>query len=390
MGAAEFVITLRREARDEQVALLIEDEIAVGVFHEEGVAPADFLAAGRGECFPDALAGVGFEAAELAVTAHTVNVAAFEKRRGHDAVQRVGVALAAFLRAPDHGGGGFLPVEFQHHRAVVERGDEQLITDMARRGHAQAGTRDKFFAPINFARFRIERVDRFRMPDDELPFSAGLDDRRRTIARLLRRECAPEFLAGVLVERHRHGAVAADEADELVAVDEWMAGETPHRRRDLVVHLEIALPKNFPLGHIEAVQIPLRAERVNFVAAHGRRGAGAGRITHGVGTFVGVLPDDFSVRLVEAEHAFVAGNEAAREGIGRIARAGVELAVEDEHAAIGNGGPGVTGADGNAPADGRAVRGKCFHNPRLAPDAVALRAEPLRPVRGAHGGKKKQ
>src|SRR5690349_24648635 len=73
--AAEFLVFLGRELRDDEVALLAEDEAAVAVFDHEGVAPALGLAAGRHEGFPEALARLQLQAAELAIAARAVEVA---------------------------------------------------------------------------------------------------------------------------------------------------------------------------------------------------------------------------------------------------------------------------------------------------------------------------
>src|SRR5204862_4190252 len=66
------------------------------------------------------------------------------------------------------------------------------------------------------------------------------------------------------------------------------------------------------------------------------------------------------------------------------ARALAELVIQKVNAAVGDGRSRVAGVDGSAPANLRAASRKCFEDARLAPDSVALRAEPLRPVIGVH------
>ena len=53
--------------------------------------------------------------------------------------------------------------------------------------------------------------------------------------------------------------------------------------------------------------------------------------------------------------------------------------------AIGDRRPRVALTDGSSPADLRPARGKLLEKAGFAPDTVALRTEPLRPIVGAHG-----
>lgn len=76
----------------------------------------------------------------------------------------------------------------------------------------------------------------------------------------------------------------------------------------------------------------LRAERPDLAAADDWRGARTGGIAHVVGAFVFVLPENFTGRLVEAEHAFVAGDDAAIEWVRRVLRALRQHAVSQEDA----------------------------------------------------------
>src|SRR5262245_3276541 len=89
--AAEFLVFLRAELRNDEVALFAEDKAAVALLDDKGVAPALGLAAGRREGFPEALAGFQLQAAKLAVAARAVDIAVLDQRRRHDAVQTVRV-----------------------------------------------------------------------------------------------------------------------------------------------------------------------------------------------------------------------------------------------------------------------------------------------------------
>src|SRR5262245_3687161 len=54
-----LLVTLRRQLRDDQVALVVEDERAVALFDQEGRRQKTLLAARSGVCLPHLLAGVG-------------------------------------------------------------------------------------------------------------------------------------------------------------------------------------------------------------------------------------------------------------------------------------------------------------------------------------------
>ena len=81
--------------------------------------------------------------------------------------------------------------------------------------------------------------------------------------------------------------------------------------------------------------------------------------------------------------ALAAGNLAALKRVRGRRSFGRDDAVREINSAGDNGGAGVARADGCAPSDLRTAGGKFFEYAALAPDAVALRAEPLGPVIGA-------
>ena len=165
-----------------------------------------------------------------------------------------------------------------------------------------------------------------------------------------------------------------------------MAGKTPHGSFHPKILFEIAGPDQRALFRVEANQVPFRPERIDFPVVNRRCGARTRGIAHGVGAFVFVLPKNFSICLVQAEHAFAAGDFAARKSIRRVGRAFGELAVHDIDAAFRHGGTGVAAPNGNAPAILQTGCGKFLDDATLAPDRVALRAEPLRPIVGAKHG----
>ena len=314
MGAADFLIFLRRQLRDDEVAFFIEEKGALAVLHNERVAPPLGFARGRFERFPEAITRVGLQTPELPVAARTVNVSVFYQGSAHHAVKAVGIFLADLLTLPDDR--RFVGANAQHQRAVVKRGEEKRIAEFARAGDGHSGTNRRVrMSPIDFSRLWIQGIDRFGMPDDELPFAVEFVDHRRTITRFLRAERAPEFPAGILVERDCHTAFAAYEADQFAAVQQRVAGETPQGRLDPIVLFEVVRPDQVALFRTETEQISLRAERINFSVAHRRRGARSGRVTHRVGAVIFVFPNNSPVGFVQAKDAFAAGNRDLSEGI---------------------------------------------------------------------------
>ena len=138
-----------------------------------------------------------------------------------------GVRLA--LALPQHVGAGAVRLQLEHQRAVVERGDEQPVAVQPRRRDGQAGLDAELLRPVTLPVSGSSDTDRLGMPDDELALAARLVDHRRSVAdfRLPSRQRPPQFLAGVLVEGHDDASLAADQADELVAVEQRAGREAP-------------------------------------------------------------------------------------------------------------------------------------------------------------------
>src|SRR5262249_35484769 len=155
--------------------------------------------------------------------------------------------------------------------------------------------------------------------------------------RLRRRQTPPQLLARVLVKCDRDRAVAADDADEALAVEQRMSGESPVLWLGTVLVDEIALPERFTGLGVEATQIAHRAERVHFAAGHARRRPRPGGIGDAVLAVVFVLPDDVAGGLVQAQNSLAPGQIASGESIRRITRARLEQSVRDVNAAAGDG-----------------------------------------------------
>src|SRR5581483_3658524 len=105
----------------------------------------------------------------------------------------------------------------------------------------------------------------------------------------------------------------------------------------------------------------------------------AGRVADAVGAVVLVLPDHPAGLLVQAQDALAAGDLVTGEGVGRVARSLRQHAVDDVDLTARDRRAGVAAADRRFPKNLRPARGELLDDAGLAPDAVALRPEPLRP-----------
>src|SRR5262245_34916873 len=159
-----------------------------------------------------------------------------------------------------------------------------------------------------------------------------------------------------------------------------MRGEAPVLWLGAVLGDEITLPDRLAGAGVEAEQVAHRPERVYPASGYDRGRARPGGVGDAVLTVVVVVPDDLARGLIQALHTFAAGEVAAGESVRRVARARLENAVGQIDAAIGNGWTRIAGADRRSPEHFRAAGRELLEHALLAPDAVPLRAEPLRPV----------
>ena len=80
--AAKLLVALRAELRNDQISSLVEQEKTVRVFDNKRVGPADrFIPGRRLKGFPHAFAGLGIQAAKLAVAANAIDIARVQKWR---------------------------------------------------------------------------------------------------------------------------------------------------------------------------------------------------------------------------------------------------------------------------------------------------------------------
>src|SRR6185295_7984849 len=96
-----------------------------------------------------------------------------------------------------------------------------------------------------------------------------------------------------------------------------------------------------------------------------------------------MLPDDSAVSLIQAEYPFDAVHPRF---LASATHSFAGNAVGDVNLALGDGGAGIAVTDGRAPANLRPSLGKLGNEARLTPNAIALRAKPLRPIVGARCG----
>jgi len=225
------------------------------------------------------------------------------------------------------------------------------------------------------------------MPEDQLPDAAGLKNDRGTIARLLGAQGPPDFRAGIFVQSHDCRVGAAGQANQLVAVKERVSRKAPQGSFDFVVRFEIARPKDAARSGIQAEEIAFGSEREDLALADQGSGARAGRVADGVGTIVGMPPQNSSVGRVEADNRLGAGNAPAREGVSRFGRRIGKLVVEHVNAPLGHGGTGIAGANLGAPDHRRPAGRKRTDNAGLAPNAVPFGPKPLRPIVGPEAGR---
>ena len=374
--AVELHVALRREPREDQVAGVVVDEVAVAVPHEERGAPARLR--GHLAAHPEPPSRPRVQAAQFAVAAHAVDVVADDQRGRDQGVQAVGLIrhLAAAAALPQHRRGRPIRVEPHHHRAVVELRDQQVAAAPHRGRDRHAGAHLPFLLPVDRAGLRIERDERRRVPDDELPRAARLVDDRLAVAHLPDHvDRAPELLAGPLVEGDdQRVRLAADDGDQPVAVDQRRARGAPGRDAGVVLGDVVLAPDHVAGLDVETEQAAGGAGDVDPVTVDGRRGpraAGVRNHQHAVGGPPLAGPENLAGLLVERHDA-----------LGAVERPRLRILqpVEHEHAAVGDGRTRVAGTDRRPPLDLQPLVRKRLDDAVLVPDPEPVRSAPLPPV----------
>src|SRR5262249_8833719 len=146
-------------------------------------------------------------------------------------------------------------------------------------------------------------------------------------------------------------------------------------------------PVNPAAVGVEAEKVPHRAERVDLAARDDGGCAWAGGVADPILARGFVLPDDGPINLIKTQDSFDAGDARfLLEGILGIDDALVTDAIRDVDLSARDGRAGVTFANRGAPAHFRASGREFREDALLAPDAVSLGAQPLRPIVCASGG----
>ena len=140
---------------------------------------------------------------------------------------------------------------------------------------------------------------------------------RHADADLLRvqRALPPAIFPCPLVERHRHAALASDETDQLIAIDQRMPAEAPDWRGGGVVALEVFLPKNGARFGVEAEQVALRAQGVDAAGIDCRRAPRPVGVGKRIWAIVFVLPEKAAVGGIKAKHPLATGELVAAVGV---------------------------------------------------------------------------
>ncbi len=170
----------------------------------------------------------------------------------------------------------------------------------------------------------------------------------------------------------------------MIAVDEGMSGEAPDGGRHAVIPLEILAPQQLPVRDVQAPEVAFGTQRVDPRAVDSGCAAGPGRVRHGVVARVLMLPQGPPRGRIQAPQPLLAFQ------LGPHAGAVLDLAlfhqvVHHKHPPRGDGRSGVTQGDRHPPFDWQAGGRKAVPHARLAPHAVPLRTQPLRPVIGDQG-----
>src|SRR5262249_51194645 len=142
------------------------------------------------------------------------------------------------------------------------------------------------------------------------------------------------------------------------------------------------LPHHLACGRVETKQVAHGSESVDAIARYNWCRPRPGGVTDAVVAVIGVSPENLAGGFVEAVDAFLAcdlGLTVLKSALG-IVHVGRDQMVGYIDAARTHGGPGVARGDGGSPAYFGAARGELLQDAGLAPNAVALGSEPLRPV----------
>src|SRR5215813_2056238 len=232
--------------------------------------------------------------------------------------------------------------------------------------------------PVGLARCRVERDDRSRIPNDQLPGSSRRDDHRLRITLFgIRGQRPPDFLAGHLVERYHFGIrLAADNGDQAVPVDQGRARDSPSRHLHPVILNVIFSPDHVARSSVEAEERTAPPDNVNPVAVNGRRCP-----------WPCVVADALVVCVPLARPENLAGFLIQAKGALHSLLSGRPFEVRYKNATRCNGRSCKAAVYRSAPDCGQSFLGEFIQDARLGPDTVSPLAAPFRPVLGKDGRK---
>src|SRR5438270_10673612 len=113
----------------------------------------------------------------------------------------------------------------------------------------------------------------------------------------------PSLRSGLPVEGDQAGILAANLDDQEIALDQRRGGDSPHRKLDLILLVQVLAPEQVAGGRLEAVQMAHCAKGVSAAVADGDGRSRTVRIAQaGVVALVGVgpeMPAGFPVEAVD-------------------------------------------------------------------------------------------
>src|SRR5258705_642681 len=142
------------------------------------------------------------------------------------------------------------------------------------------------------------------------------------------------------------------------------------------------LPNELSVAGIEAEKIAHRAEREESSIRNCGRGPRSARIRNLIRTIIGTLPKLFAGGGIQTEDAFVARNRGQRPFAGLALERFALLAVNHEKPVIDHRRSAITALNRHTPKDGWPIGRKAVNDTGLTPNAITLRAHPLRPIVG--------
>ena len=272
-------------------------------------------------------------------------------------------------------------IKLDRHAGPTDAAGEKQIAPATLRAHdAHAVRRLDLVRPIRFAGGRVQGRDGHRVKHDQLRNAPRQDHARRGIAGLFRVERLPLLLARLLVERDDQSVFPADETNHVIAIHHRVPREAPDRRRCPVILAERLRPDERATLGIQTAEVAHRPDGVHAVAVNGGRATRAARVTQFVPAVVLIDPERLARLGIETMQPFCAAQGNLR---GRVIfnRPVLHDVIRHVDFSLRDGRARVAQRNRHRPQFLRPVFRERIDDPRFGPDAVAVRAHPLGPVR---------